>query len=226
MYLEAMRLWPSQINCFSAFNIYMADHYSADEENTCFHRTRNLIKIRVSNLTIWLLNAVDMFTLLPSLHHYSFVPPKNSISILFMHNSSYCANTLWFLIYKSCWFADCFTFYSSIYKKIFGPKKDEVRGGCRKLHNEKLHNLYPSPSTIRMIKSRRMSWAGHVARMREKMNAYMILVRKLKAKIPLGWPWRRRVDNIEMYPRESGWGGMDWIDLVRIGISGGLLWTR
>jgi hypothetical protein len=56
--------------------------------------------------------------------------------------------------------------------RIFGPKRDRVTGGWRKLHNEELHNLYSSPSIIRIIKSRRMRWAGHVARMGEKRNVY------------------------------------------------------
>jgi hypothetical protein len=71
-----------------------------------------------------------------------------------------------------------------------------VTGGLRKLHNEELHNLYSSPSIIRMIKSRRMRWAGHVARMREKRNAYRILVGKPEGKRPVGRPRRRWVDNI------------------------------
>jgi hypothetical protein len=61
-------------------------------------------------------------------------------------------------------------------RRIFGPKRDEVTGGWRKLHNEELHNLYSSPSIIRMTKSRRMRWAGNVARMVEKRNTYRILV--------------------------------------------------
>jgi hypothetical protein len=65
-----------------------------------------------------------------------------------------------------------------VLRKIFGPKRDEVTGGWRKLHNEALHNLYSSPSISRMIKVRRMRLAGHVARMREKRNAYRILVGK------------------------------------------------
>jgi hypothetical protein len=77
-----------------------------------------------------------------------------------------------------------------------GPKKDEVIGGRKKLHNEKLHNLYLSPNIIRTIKSRRMKWAGHVARM-GKRNAYRILVGKSAGKRPLGRPKRRWVDNIE-----------------------------
>jgi hypothetical protein len=59
-------------------------------------------------------------------------------------------------------------FENRVLKRIFGPKRDEVTGGWRKLHNEELHNVYFSPSIIRIIKSRRMRWAGHVARMGEK----------------------------------------------------------
>jgi hypothetical protein len=70
--------------------------------------------------------------------------------------------------------------------RIFGPKRDELTGGWRKLHNEELRDLYSSPSTIRIIKSRRMRWAGHVARMGEKRNAYRLLVRKPEEKKPLG----------------------------------------
>jgi hypothetical protein len=82
-------------------------------------------------------------------------------------------------------------------------------GGWRKLHNEELHNMYCSPSIIRIIKSGRMRWAGHVARMGEKRNAYRILVGK-----PEGRP-RRRWEDIRMDLREVGWGGMDWIDLTQ-----------
>jgi hypothetical protein len=67
-------------------------------------------------------------------------------------------------------------FENRVLTRIFGPKRDEVTGGWRKLHNEELHNLYSSPSIIRMIKSRRVRWAGHVARMGEKRNACRILV--------------------------------------------------
>jgi hypothetical protein len=77
-------------------------------------------------------------------------------------------------------------------RKIFGPKRDDVTGGWEKLHNERLHNLYSSPSIIRMIKSRRMTWAGHVARMGEKRNAYRMLVGKPEGKRPLGRPRHRR----------------------------------
>jgi hypothetical protein len=83
-----------------------------------------------------------------------------------------------------------------VLSRIFVPKRDEVIG-WRKLHNEELHNLYSSPSTIRMTKSRRMRWAGHVARMGEK-NAYRILVGKPEGKRPLGRPRLRWEDNIKM----------------------------
>jgi hypothetical protein len=78
-----------------------------------------------------------------------------------------------------------------VLRRIFGLKRDEVTGGWRKLKNEELHNLYSSPSTIRMIKSRRMRRAGHVARMGEKRNAYMILVGKSEGKRPPGKPRRK-----------------------------------
>jgi hypothetical protein len=105
-------------------------------------------------------------------------------------------------------------FENRVLRRIFGPKR-EVTGGWRKLHNEEFHNLYSSPSIIRMVKSRRMSWAGHVARMRENRNAYRILVGMPEGKRPLGRPIRRWVDNIKMDLREIGWGGMDWIDLAQ-----------
>jgi hypothetical protein len=84
-------------------------------------------------------------------------------------------------------------------------KKEEVTGDWRKLHNEELHNLYSSPNIIRMIKSWRMRWAGHVARMGETRNAYRILVGKPEEKRALGRPRRRWVDNIKMDLREIGW---------------------
>jgi hypothetical protein len=86
---------------------------------------------------------------------------------------------------------------------------DEVTGGWRKLHEE-LHNLYCSPSVIRIIKSRRMRWTGHVARKREK-DAYRILAGKSEGKVSLlGRRRRRWEDNIKMDPGEMGWGSMDW----------------
>jgi hypothetical protein len=80
----------------------------------------------------------------------------------------------------------------------WAQKRDDVTGGWRKLHNEELHNLYPSPSIIRIIKSWRMRWAGHVARMGEKRNVYRLLVGKPMGKRALGRPRRRWIDNIKI----------------------------
>jgi hypothetical protein len=85
-------------------------------------------------------------------------------------------------------------------------------GDWRKLHNEELHNLYSSPTTNRMIKSRRMGWAGHVARTEIRMHK--ILVRKPERRRPLERPRRRWMVNIKMDFRDI-WGGMDWIDLTQ-----------
>jgi hypothetical protein len=87
-------------------------------------------------------------------------------------------------------------FENRVLRRIFGPKRDGVTGGWRKLHNEELHNLYPSPSIIIIIKSRRMRWGGHVARMGERRNVYSLLVGKPEGKIPLGRPRRRWMDSI------------------------------
>jgi hypothetical protein len=92
-------------------------------------------------------------------------------------------------------------------RRIFGPKKDEVRGEWRKLHSGELHNLYSSPDIIRRIKSRRMRWAGHVARMGGGTNLHRLLVGKPEEKIPLRRPRRRWEDGIRMDLREVAWGG-------------------
>jgi hypothetical protein len=102
-----------------------------------------------------------------------------------------------------------------VLRRIFGPKRDEVTGGWRKLHNEELHNLYSSPSIMRMMKTRRMRWAGHIARMGVNRNAYRILVGNSEGKKPLGRQRRRWVDNIKMDLRDIGWDGRDWIDLAQ-----------
>jgi len=73
-----------------------------------------------------------------------------------------------------------------VLRRIFGPRRDEVTGEWRKLHNEELNDLYCSPSIFRVIKSRRMRWAAHVARMGDRRGVYRVLVRKLEGKRPLG----------------------------------------
>jgi hypothetical protein len=90
-----------------------------------------------------------------------------------------------------------------------------VTGGWRKLHNEELHNLYSSPSIIRIIKSRRMRWAGHMARMGEKRNVYRLLVGKQEGRRPLGRPRRRWIDNIKMGLLEITMSVVDWIGLAQ-----------
>jgi hypothetical protein len=100
-------------------------------------------------------------------------------------------------------------FETKVLRRIFRPKRDEVTGGWRKLHNEELRDLLSSPSIIRILKSRRMRRAGHVARMEEKRNAYRLFVGKSEGKRPLGRPRRRWVDNIKVDLLEIGWGGVD-----------------
>jgi hypothetical protein len=106
-------------------------------------------------------------------------------------------------------------FENRVLRRRFGSKKDEVMGEWRQLHNEELRDLYSSPSIIRIIKSRRMRWAGHVARIGEKRNAYRLLVEKPDGKRPLGRPRRRWVDNIRMDLGEVGWGDVDWVGLAQ-----------
>jgi hypothetical protein len=100
-------------------------------------------------------------------------------------------------------------------RRIFGPKMDEETGGSRKLLNEELHNLYSSPSLSRIIKSRRMRWPGHVARMEEKRNAYRILAGKPEGERPLGRPRRRGMGSIKMDLSEIGRDGSDWMDMAQ-----------
>jgi len=83
------------------------------------------------------------------------------------------------------------------------------------LHNEELNDLYSSPNIVRVIKSRRMRWAGHVARMGEERGVYSVLVGKTEGRKPLGRPRRRWVDNIRMELQEVGCGYMDWIELAQ-----------
>jgi hypothetical protein len=77
-------------------------------------------------------------------------------------------------------------FENRVLRRIFGPKRVEVTGEWRKLHNEEFYILYSSPSITRQIKSRRLRWAGHVARMGEERNVYKVLIGKLEGKRPLG----------------------------------------
>jgi hypothetical protein len=101
-------------------------------------------------------------------------------------------------------------FENRVLRRIFGPKRDEVTGEWRKLHNGELFNLYSSADIIRQIKSRRTRWAGHVARMGEGRNLHRVLVGKPEGKRPLGRPRRRWEDGIKVDLEEIGWGcGVD-----------------
>jgi hypothetical protein len=106
-------------------------------------------------------------------------------------------------------------FENRVLRRIFGPKRGEVMVEWRKLHNEELHDLYSSPSIIRIIKSRRMRWAGHVARMGRRGTRIDYCWESQKGKRPLGRPRRRRVDNIRMDLGEVGWGDVGWIGLAK-----------
>jgi len=89
-----------------------------------------------------------------------------------------------------------------VLRRVFGPKRDEVTGGWRKLHNEELRDLYSLPNIVRVVKSRRMRWAGHVAPMGEGRGVHRVLVAKPEGNRPLGRPRRRWEDNIKMDLRE------------------------
>jgi len=102
-----------------------------------------------------------------------------------------------------------------VLRRIFGPRRDEVTREWRRLHNEELNDLYPSPNMVRVIKSRRMRWVGHVEHMGEDRGVYRLLVGKSEGRRPLGRPTRRLVDNIRMDLQEVGCGYMDWIGLVQ-----------
>jgi len=104
-------------------------------------------------------------------------------------------------------------FENMVLRRIFGPRRDEVTGEWWRLHNEELTDLYSSPNIVRVIKSRRMRWAGHVARMGEERGAYRVLVGKPEGKRALGRPRRRWVDNIRMDLQEVGYGSVDWIGM-------------
>jgi hypothetical protein len=100
-----------------------------------------------------------------------------------------------------------------VLRRIFGPNRDEVTGEWRKLHNEELHDLNSSPNILRMIKSGRRRWVGHVARMEEGRGVYRVLVGKPEVKRPLGRPRRRWEDNIKAGLQEVGSRDIDWIEL-------------
>jgi len=101
-------------------------------------------------------------------------------------------------------------------RRIFGPKREED-GSWRKLHNDELHSLYSSPHIVRVIKLRRMRWAGHAARMEEGRGVYSVLVGRPERKIPLGRSRRRWEDDIKLDLKKIGTDGANWIQLAQDG---------
>ena len=107
-------------------------------------------------------------------------------------------------------------FENRVVRRVFGPKRNEVTGEWRKIHIEKLNDLYSLPSIVRVVKSRRIKWAGHVARMGEGKGVHRVLVGKREGKRPLGRPRHRWEDNIKMVLQEGG-GGLWELDVVGSG---------
>jgi len=106
-------------------------------------------------------------------------------------------------------------FENRVLRKVFGPKRDDVTGEWRKMQNEKLNYLYSLPNIVRVVKSRRMRWAGHVARMGEDIGVQRVLVGKPEGKRPLERPRSRWEDNIKMDLQEIGGGRGDWMELAQ-----------
>ena len=106
-------------------------------------------------------------------------------------------------------------FKNRVLRKVFGPKRNEVTGEWRKLHNEELNDLYSLPNIVRVVKSRRMRWAGHVARMGEDRVVHRVLAGKPEGKRPLGRPRRRWEDNIKMDFQEVGGVRVAWMELAQ-----------
>jgi len=109
---------------------------------------------------------------------------------------------------------ECIASMNRVLRRVFGPKRDEVTGEWRKLRNEELRGLYSLPNIVRVVKSRRMRWAGHVARMGEGRGVHRVLVGKPEGKRRLGRPRHRWDNNIKMDLWEVGGGG-DWMELAQ-----------
>jgi hypothetical protein len=106
-------------------------------------------------------------------------------------------------------------FENRVLWRIFGPKRDEVKGKWRKLHNQELNDLYSSPTIVRVMKQRRMRWTGHVARMGDGRGVYRVWVGKPEGKRLLGRPRHRWEDNVKADLQEVGCGRMDRIELAQ-----------
>jgi hypothetical protein len=107
-------------------------------------------------------------------------------------------------------------FENRVLRRVLGPKRDDVTGEWRKLHNEELSDLYSLQNIVRVVKSRRMRWAGHLARMGEGREVYRVLVRRPEGTRPLGRPRRRGEDNIKMDFQGVGKCCGDWMELSQV----------
>jgi hypothetical protein len=106
-------------------------------------------------------------------------------------------------------------FENSVLRRIFGPKREEVAGGSRRLHSDELHNLYASSNIVRVCKSRRVKWVGHLSRKGENKNTYKSLVGRSEGMTPLERSGTRRENDFRKDVKEMGWEGVDWINLVQ-----------
>jgi hypothetical protein len=106
-------------------------------------------------------------------------------------------------------------FENRVLRRIFGPRRDKGTRDWRKLHSEEFNDLYSSPHTVQVIKSRRMKWAEHIAHTGERRDVYRVLVGKHEGKRPLGRPSCRWEDNIKLHLQEVGCGDRDWIKLTQ-----------
>jgi hypothetical protein len=156
--------------------------------NACYHSVQNLLSSRLlsKNTKIWVYRIIILPVLLYGCDIWSLTLREEQRLRVFEN---------WVL------------------RRIFGSKTDEATGEWRRLHKEELNDLYSSPNIIRVIKSRRMRWVGHVARMGEKKGAYRILVGRPKGRRPLGRPRRRWI--ILKWIVKHWDGGMDWIELAQ-----------
>ena len=129
-----------------------------------------------------------------------------------IHSLYIYTSTLVFILFSASF---CLTFLSTGIGRVFRPKRDEVTGEWRKLHNEELSDLYSLPNIVWVVKSRRMRWAGHVACMGEGRGVHRVLVEKPEGKRPLGRPRCRWEDNIKMDLQEVGGSCEDWLELAQ-----------
>ena len=180
-------------NCRLAARVLLhsiSDCWCSEPRNACYHSVQNLLSSRLlsKNLKIKIYRTIILPVVLYGCETWSLtMRDERKLRV----------------------------FENMVLKTIFAPRRDEIMGEWRRLHYEELNDLYSSPNIVRVIKSRRMRWAGHVARMGEEMGAYRVLVGKPERKRPLGRPRRRWVDNIRMDLQEVGCGYVDWIGLVQ-----------